>query len=101
MKKYMLYIMTGFLAFSFVPVNIHAATEPVSVSADPAQSQIVLASRLNEIETMDRSAMTHEQKKELRQEEQTIKQTLRDGSGGIYISVVGLLIIILILIILL
>lgn len=101
MKKYILYIMTGFLAFSFVPVNMNATTAPVTTLADPAQSQIVLASRLNEIQSMDQSAMTRDEKKELRQEENSISQSLRDGSGGVYISVVALLLIILILILIL
>jgi hypothetical protein len=101
MKKYILCVLTGMLAFSFLPNTLNATTTPVSAVSDPAQSQIVLASRLNEISTMDQSEMTRDQKKELRQEERSIKQSMSDGSGGIYISVVGLLLIILILVILL
>ena len=89
------------LAFTFVPANLSATTAPAVTVADPAQSQIVLASRLNEISMIDQSEMTRDQKKELRQEERGIKDALRDGSGGIYISVGALLILIIILIILL
>jgi hypothetical protein len=50
---------------------------------------------------LDKKNLTHSQKSELRKEVRTIKKQMRELSGGIYISVGALILIILLLIILL
>jgi len=58
--------------------------------------------RVEEIKTMDKSTMTREERKELRHELKDMKKEAKAiGHGGVYISLVGILVIILVLIILL
>ncbi|OCX53990.1 hypothetical protein BEL04_06855 [Mucilaginibacter sp. PPCGB 2223] len=63
--------------------------------------------RVNEIKSMDKSTLTHEQKKELRVELREMRKEARainssDGmGGGIYLSVGAIIIIILLLILIL
>jgi hypothetical protein len=59
-----------------------------------------LASRLDEIDAIDKSDMERGEKKALRKEVKEIKRELK-GNGGIYLSTGALIIIILLLIILL
>lgn len=59
-----------------------------------------LANRLNEIETMDKSNLSRPEKRELRREVRAIKKTA-DSSGGVYLSVGAVILIIVLLIILL
>jgi len=81
------------------------ATEVIEIAA--ANKQL---DRLEEIKRMDVSAMTSAEKKELRAEVKAIKEDQKDreksdydgyNNGGIYISVGGAILIILLLIILL
>ncbi len=101
MKKFLLYTFASLVIVSVTTNQLSAATaNPTTVL--PSNSENVLqVQRLHEIETMDKSTMTFQEKKDLREESRTIKTSLRDGSGGIYISVGALIIIILLLIILL
>ena len=58
--------------------------------------------RVDEIKTMDKSTLTREERKELRHELKDMRKEAKAiGHGGIYISLIGILIIILVLIILL
>jgi hypothetical protein len=50
---------------------------------------------------MDKSSMSKSEKKALRKEVKSMKQELRDGNNGIYLSVGAVIIILLLLIILL
>ena len=60
-----------------------------------------LLSRLNVIKEMDKTELNNSQKKELRKEVRSIKKSLIQGSGGIFLSVGAILIIALVLILLL
>ena len=63
---------------------------------------IQMKQRVEEIKNMDRSALTKEEKKELRNELKDMnKEAKAIGKGGVYISFAGLLIIILLLILIL
>jgi hypothetical protein len=65
---------------------------------DAAESQR-LTDRLEEINAMDKSNLSRPEKRQLRKEVKAIKKT--QDSGGVYISIGGLLLIIILLIILL
>ena len=73
-----------------------------SEAALTAETDALLA-RLEEINEMDKSDLTREEKRELRQEVQQIDKTLalNGGGGGVYLSVGALIIIILVLILVL
>lgn len=103
MKKYFIYLLTGILACSFIPTESMATTLPTKTEnpVDSTATRLVLTNRLEQIKSTDKSVLSHSEKVQLRNEERAIKETLRDGYGGVYISVGALLIIILILIILL
>jgi len=78
----------------------------MSVEAKTARLQEI-KDRVNEIKSMDKSTLTHEQKKELRAELREMRKEARaihssDGmGGGIYLSVGAIIIIILLLILIL
>jgi len=78
----------------------------MSIEAKTARLQEI-KDRVNEIKSMDKSTLTHEQKKELRVELREMRKEARainssDGmGGGIYLSVGAIIIIILLLILIL
>ena len=75
--------------------NTPLATEPIN-SADAQK----LTNRLEEINAMDKSSLTRTQKKAMKKEVKAIKRSM-DSSGGIYLSVGAVILIIVLLIILL
>ncbi|HET6991986.1 MAG TPA: hypothetical protein VFJ43_11710 [Bacteroidia bacterium] len=103
MKKIILYTLTSFLAFSFIPEQSKATGEPIRTeqAIDSVARKTNLENRLAEIRMLDKTTMTHDEKKAVNQEKRLLQKTLHDGYGGIYISVGGLLLIILILILIL
>jgi hypothetical protein len=60
-----------------------------------------LKNRLEEIKAMDKTHLTHAEKKALRREVREIKKELAVMSGGVYLSVGAILLIALLLILLL
>ena len=80
---------------------MHAATETVDdiEALDSDAESEVLLSRLEEINEMDKSDLTHSEKRELRKEVRQIDKTL--NGGGVYLSVGAIIIVILLLILLL
>jgi len=104
MKKITVVIMTVLLLLSIVPSYASLEIKPAATStesASPKAEADAMISRLKEIKAMDKSTLTSENKKELRNEVKTIKRNLRDRQGGIYLSLGAVIIIILLLIILL
>lgn len=102
MKKFLLCTFATLMLVSIIPTPVIASSPMNTQPAAPAGESAQQIARLNEIESMDKSEMTFQEKKELREETWSIKSSLHDGGyGGIYISVGALIIIILILIILL
>lgn len=61
----------------------------------------VMISRLEEIKSMDKSNMSSQEKKALRKEVRSIKKSLAQLNGGVYLSVGAIIIIVLLLILLL
>ncbi|MEJ8819021.1 hypothetical protein [Lacibacter sp. H407] len=85
-------------------------TLPASASTITSDSSIVttneirvqqMSDRLQEIKAIDKSSLTKSEKKELRSEVVEIKKEMKAVSGGVYISVGALILILILLIILL
>lgn len=106
MKKFAICLMATCLSLTLIPLQLNAATktEPSSLAAPkPAESAEVktLELRLNEIKAMDKSNMKSAEKKSLRKEVKSINHRLHDISGGVYISVGAVILIVVLLLILL
>ena len=107
MKKFSLYILTALLLLSIFPIQLKAVVEPNPVpmtATKPDESAEVKAilTRLDEINAMDKSLLKAPEKKELRKEVRAIKKEMKEmSSRGVYISVAGIIIIVLLLILLL
>lgn len=87
-----------------IPVNSAFATEyPANndkEKTENARAQ-VLTHRLEDIKGMNKSELTRLEKKELRMEVKSIKKEMKELSGGVYLSVGAIIIVILLLILLL
>ena len=106
MKKIIFGLITAGLLLTFNPIqsSAMAATTPTSITATKAAEIAevkTLSKRLDEIKAMDKTKLTSSEKQVLRKEVRTIKHQMSNIGGGVYISVGGLLLIILILVILL
>jgi uncharacterized membrane protein YdfJ with MMPL/SSD domain len=78
------------------------STLPNSTAGTKEERAQQMLNRLEEIKSMDKSALTKEQKKELRKEVKAIrKEAKRDEIKGIYLSIGALIIIVLLLILIL
>lgn len=102
MKRLTLCIAIATLLLSAMPVTFAAQRTPITVPTSlpigPVEAQILI-DRLNEIKQTNKHGMSAEERKALRQEKKAIKQELR--SGGVYISVGVLLVVVILLILLL
>ncbi len=99
-KTFSALFILGLLTFSVSPTRGADLIEPKTEAAMSAEAE-VLITRLKEIESMDKKALTRLEKKELRREVKSIKAQLADLGGGVYISVGAIIIILLLVIILL
>ena len=105
MKKLIVSIMTIVSLLTFSPQQSMAAREATPTStpvSNPAAAARVnaMVNRLHEIDAMDKSNMSSSEKRVLRKEVRSIKRDIKRDSGGVYISVGVLLLIIILLIIL-
>lgn len=104
MKNLHFYLMIMVLSLS-IPTTITASEKtPIEAPAKTNEMPIEvknMLNRLEEIKKMDKSSMSHSEKKELRKEVRTIKKNLRAASNGVYLSIGAIIIIILLLILLL
>jgi hypothetical protein len=92
----------------FISIPGFAIEAPVAKSSAPMETPAAIRSqelikRLEEIKTMDVESMTKAEKRKLRKEVKSIEREMRqiNDSGGLYISVGGIIIILLLLILLL
>jgi hypothetical protein len=96
------YLFKGFLVYFLL---IMSPTVPASAHAlkpeNPVDKAVLLQNRLDEIKALDKSTLTHSEKKMLRREVKEIKKELATASGGVYLSVGAILLIALLLILLL
>ena len=107
MKKVFLSLVMAFLSITFLPVQSAevktekpASSAPAPKPADEAEARILI-SRLNEINSMDKTKLNSSEKKNLRKEVKSIKSKLSDISGGVYISGAAIIVILIVLLILL
>jgi hypothetical protein len=106
MKSFKLSMLTLLFILFVIPVHLSGTTinKPVTSEATVplAPEEIaVLNNRLLEIEEMDMSALSRNEKRALRSEVRSIKGELKNNSDGVYLSVGALLLVIVLLIILL
>ncbi|MGQ7870360.1 hypothetical protein [Sunxiuqinia sp. sy24] len=117
MKKVTLALMTLFLVLLFLPDELRADAEPVTVPAETTTEVTVVSAeanaridRLMEIKAMDVSTLTASEKRVLRKEVRTIRSEMKANgearvadsrNGGIYLSAGGIIIVILLLVLLL
>lgn len=102
MKKITYFFLATLLLIG--SVNVAKADDGKAQKALTTEQQLRLeqiTKRVEEIQQMEKSNLSGEQKKELRQElKQMKKETRAIANGGIYLSVTALLVIIIILLIL-
>ncbi|MBK7871481.1 MAG: hypothetical protein IPJ74_12805 [Saprospiraceae bacterium] len=104
MKRYTLCVAVAFMLFSFIPMQMKAVigTNPVPVAAPVESAEVnALTLRLTEIQAINKSTLSSDEKKELRQETRSIKKQLKALNRGVYISLGSVIIIVLLLILLL
>lgn len=89
------------LSFKSVNANAIGPVSGTEVSAKDAERAKILNDRLNEINEMDKSALTRSEKRELRKEVKSINEELQQISGGVYLSIGAIIVVLLLLILLL
>lgn len=101
MKKITVALMAAVLSFTFIPAETQAASAKteIAVNADAAKAQVLL-NRVEEIRLMNKTNLSPAEKKEMRKELRSIREQLKDLSGGVYISAGALIVILILLIIL-
>jgi malate/lactate dehydrogenase len=107
MRKHKILVVMAIALSAILPVYVSASNEIVPdsivttemVNTEKANA---LTARLEAINAIDKSDMTRTEKKALRKEVRTIKKELKAiGSGGVYLSVGAILLVVILLIILL
>ena len=99
----MIALMTATLA----PIQSFAVktTAPNATTTAATAEQIAranqLTARIYEIKEMDKSALSFSEKKALRKEVRAMKKEIKEGNGGVYLSIGAIIIIILLLILIL
>ncbi|MEA5260213.1 hypothetical protein VB264_20610 [Arcicella aquatica] len=104
MKKLKSYILITMVLVMVMPFTLKAeVAEPEKAVTEKVASTAAstLINRLEEIKAMDKSNMSSVEKKALRKEVRSIKKSLKEVGGGVYLSVGAIIIIVLLLILLL
>lgn len=104
MKRIVPYLLVSFVLLTFIPVQLKATTEKVPVTATDTKKVVTpeakaLIAKLEDFKKLDRSTMSPDEKKSMRNEVRTTKNRLHEIGGGVYISAGALIIILLVLII--
>lgn len=98
-KAFKAIIVMLMLAISSPAVMAATDKTPTEIAAEKEQVQR-LQNRLEEIKAIDKSSLTKDQKKALRGEVKQIKKDMKAISGGIYLSVGAVILIVLLIILL-
>jgi len=97
--------MAMFLSLTFLPLQASASNTVPSNSLATTKTESAEANalilRVNEIKAMDKTKLNASEKKNLRKELKATKNRLKEISGGVYISVGAVILIVILLIILL
>ena len=78
-------------------ISAPVTTDPIENKAEQATR---LQNRLEEIKAMDKTKLSKNEKKALRGEVKQIKKELKEISGGVYLSVGAIILIVLLIILL-
>ena len=104
MKKIAICLMATCLSLTLLPLQSSAATItpatsiPAPTPAETAEAKM-LTLRLKEINMMDKSNLKSADKKDLRKEVRSINHKLREISGGVYLSVSAIILILILMVI--
>lgn len=74
---------------------------PTTMTAEEKAKVDVMVKRIKEIRDMDKSDLSRAERKALRKEVKEIRTALKEGNGGVYLSIGAIIIIILVLILIL
>lgn len=106
MKKIAICLMATCLSLTLLPLQASATTiSPATTTTIPAPTPSetaeakTLTLRLNEINMMDKTNLKAADKKDLRKEVRSINHKLREISGGVYLSVSAIILILILLVI--
>jgi len=106
MKKILQVALVLLMAATVLPAQ--AANDPIkekvaAMTEEQKDARIIeMKNRVHEIKAMDRSTLTKQERKALRKELKEMNKEAKEmGRGGVYISLAGILIIILVLILIL
>jgi hypothetical protein len=102
MKK-KIYLLATAILLSVASPAVMAKSKPAEAPLTEQQQAKLqsIESRVLEIKKMDKSSLTRQERKDLRNELQGMKKEAKAMNGGVYLSVGAIIIIILLLILLL
>ncbi len=95
------------LLIAVVPFQLNANNiDPTVATTNPVSNEekelaLALTTRLNEINEMDKSTLSTTEKRALKKEVKSIHKQLKVLNGGVYLTLGGLLLLIIILILIL
>jgi hypothetical protein len=106
MKKFTLTLVTAVLMLITVPTQAKEVSRPstattTALTASESAKVNALISRVNEINAMDKSTLSHSERKQLRSELRSIKREVNHTQGNVVYVSGGLILLIVLLIILL
>ncbi len=102
MKKKIYLLATAFMLMLSAPSVMAKDTKSKPDMTETQKARFAeITRRVDEIKSMDRSELSKEERKALRNELQEMKKEAKAMSGGVYLSVGAIIIIILLLILLL
>ena len=99
MKKQMRMVFV-MIALAVSTPAVYAASPTSTVSGPAEQRANQLKERLEEIHKLDPKTMSRKEKRALRGEVKAIKKEMADISGGVYLSVGAIILIVLLIILL-
>ena len=104
LKNFLEAISIAIVLLITVPAQSFATTAPVTTFADPGKNDAMLkriSARVEEIQNMDKSNLSDDEKKALRKELKGMYKDARGLDQKVYISVGAIIIVILLLILIL
>ncbi len=93
--------LLAYLPQSHSAINAHSTKKEVVLTEAQTLRLNQINARLVQIQNMDKSALSSQEKKVLRKEVRAMKSEARESSGGIYLSIGAVILIVVLLIVLL
>lgn len=93
--------LLAYLPQSHAAINTHSTKKEVVLTEAQTLRLNQINARLVQIQNMDKSALSSQEKKVLRKEVRAMKAEARESSGGIYLSIGAVILIVVLLIVLL